>query len=258
MPPDARASVAVADAAVLLPALEAAVRRAVGGAERVSVLFSGGPDSSLVAHLASRSTATRLLVVGTPRAADRSVAREAAAQLGLPIREVEIGPEDVRRGATAFGSELVGLTEPAYSVALATAIALTHAGEPKVLWGQGADELFYGYARYRTLPPEEAARTRRSDLARLIEEDNPRAERIAARVGRELRSPYLDPEFRGCVERLGVPPPGEGPSKPVLRSLARAAGLPASICDRPKRAFQYGSGVRREVEREGRSGPSRA
>ncbi len=233
----------------LAGALLRAVQAAAGGVDRLTVLYSGGVDSSIIAHLARRFAAVTLLVVGTEGARDRAAARAGAQGLGLPLTEALVTEEQVRDVAAIFADELGGLREPYYSVALGTAVLVGQAPDRRVLWGQGADELFYGYARYRTMVPGVVRQSASADLLRVEREDGPRADRIAARLGRELRAPFLDAAVLTAVRDDPPPLPTPTVSKPGLRRLARDLGLPGSICERPKRAFQYGSGVHRAVHR---------
>ncbi len=233
-------------------ALIRAVYAAVEGADRVTVLYSGGVDSSIVAHLARRSAPVTLLCVGTEGAADLAAARAGARALDLPLTESVVSADGIWAAARAFPDELDGLFEPARSVALATAVILRPAPDRRVLWGQGADELFFGYARYRALAPELVRRAAEADLLRLTSADGPRAVRIAGRLGHELRSPFLDPEVLAAVGADPPPLPRGTVSKPGLRRLAIALGVPAAIATRPKRALQYGSGVHRVVRARAR------
>lgn len=231
-------------------ALERAVERAVGGADALTVAYSGGLDSSLVALLAGRRARVTLLVIGTVSARDPEAARRGARSLGLPLVEACLGPQAIRAARATFAEELDRLREPAYSVALGSALLLARAPDRRVLWGQGADELFFGYARYRTTEPARVPRAAAEDLRRLVEEEAPRSDRLAARLGHDLKAPFLDPEVRDAAARWPPPLPTPSVSKPGLRAVARRLGLPEAICGLPKRALQYGSGVRREVERD--------
>jgi asparagine synthetase B (glutamine-hydrolysing) len=133
-------------------------------------------------------------------------------------------------------------------VNLALAIGLAHANGPRVVVGQGADELFYGYAHFRGLPSVAARERARIDWEMLVAHEWPRAERMARSIGLELRSPFLDSRVVELA-RESDPPAADEPPKIALRRTAALLGLPALLVDAPKRALQYGSGVHRLARR---------
>ncbi|MCI4337028.1 MAG: asparagine synthase C-terminal domain-containing protein [Thermoplasmata archaeon] len=225
---------------------EVALRTA--GDAPVSLLYSGGVDSSLVAHLI-RTRGPLLVVVGTPGASDLDAAADGAARLGLPLRSRTLRVEEVVELRDRWQDELADLVEPARSVSLALAAALDSAPPGRVLCGQGADELFHGYAHFQGARGEAATQLAAKDWGRLVEEDWPRARRMASANHQDLRSPFLDAEFVQAVatipseEHVG----GGEERKPILRAIARTLGLPAELADRPKKALQYGSGIAHQL-----------
>ena len=220
----------------------------VGGSRSLTVLYSGGLDSSLVAWLAKPLTSVRLLVIGAAGSKDPAAARAGAGLLGLPLDEATIVAEDVARALTKFPDEFATLAEPLRSVDVALALALERAGDPRVLVGQGADELFYGYAHFRGLSSEAARARAMQDWRRLVEEEWPRAVRFAGAFAHEIRSPYLDPGVAAVAQELDPPPSGAA-AKDELRRAAVRLGLPGPLAAAPKRALQYGSGVHRLLRR---------
>jgi asparagine synthase (glutamine-hydrolysing) len=226
----------------------AAVRRAVtdsapstGG---LTLLYSGGLDSSLLAWRLRSRPDTRLLTVGVPGAPDLDAGRAGAPLLGLPWSSRELDPEVVAR---SFRERVGARSEephPLWSVQVALGLAIAAATDGTVMLGQGADELFWGYAHFRGLGATEGRRRAQADMDRLASVDWPETVRSAREHGRRLVAPYLDPGLAALVQRLD---PEElawtGESKPLLRAVARRLGLPASLADRPKKALQYGTGV---------------
>ena len=113
-------------------------------------------------------------------------------------------------------------------------------GHTRVLAGQGADELFGGYARYLTS----------HDLAADLERDFQGMERQAARDqavaalhGVWFSLPYLD--LRVVRAARLIPPARKvsgGMRKTPLREVA-AYHIPAELAFSEKKAMQYGSGV---------------
>ena len=236
------------DAAELARRLRAAVERIVSTEAPISLLYSGGLDSSVVARAFPPSTAPQLVVVGTPKSSDLEAARSGAALLGLPLVVHEIDTSDVERTLAHWSGELEGVREPARSVLVASALAVAAAPTPRVLCGQGADELFYGYAHFDGLSSAAAQARSTADLRRLHEVDWPWIQRWAHELGHELESPYLDLDLIAWVR--SIPSEmlhGGGVRKPLLRRAARELGVPGELADRPKRAMQYGSGIRRLV-----------
>jgi asparagine synthase (glutamine-hydrolysing) len=216
----------------------------------LSLLFSGGVDSGLLAWELRSRPGLRLVTVGVRGSADLRNAESAASALSLAWAPVEIPPEEIATTVAWAGPDVEDLGRVPRGVLVSLAIALRHAPTPQVICGQGADELFLGYAHFRGLSTSEATTRAASDLRQLIERDWPRSERIAARAGRTLVAPYLDAEFVAAAEavplaaRLPLPEP-----KHWFREWARHRGLPKEIADRPKRAFQFGSGFDRWLRR---------
>lgn len=242
----------------LLAALREATARAAGS-DGVSVLYSGGLDSSLIAALV-RDRHPTLVAVGLPGAADLRAARTGAAALGLPLTARELTLDDIAGAKARWAPTLVGTDFTGRAVALGIALALTFTETPTVLCGQGADELFLGYAHFRGLDPDDAARRRSADLERLTGTDWPCAQRISTALGRRLGAPFLDAPLREAVLRTEAAAhlPRAGRSKPMLRAIADAAGLPRELVERPKKAFQFGSGIAaalRRLERPATSAP---
>jgi asparagine synthase (glutamine-hydrolysing) len=232
----------------LLRALSDATAEACRGAGRVALLFSGGLDSSLLAWLVPPGVPALLVAVGVEGATDLGAANDAAARTRGRVDPHILTLEDVLAGEERWRSELSDLREPARSVTMAFALATAAAPAGPVLCGQGADELFYGYAHFRGLSDADARRRAAEDLRSLDGTDWPREVRIGRSMGRDLRAPYLDPRVREAAARFGPPGP-QDPPKVALRRAAALAGLPRVLVDRPKRALQYGSGVARLVER---------
>ncbi len=124
------------------------------------LFFSGGVDSTILLHLMRRLSATpvRALTIGYEGRdpADESFgALKAAKALGADCTRVEMGAEDFWRFAPRVAAAVDDPTaDPAVLPTYVLGQAARAAGLKVVLSGEGADELFGGYARYRraTLP----------------------------------------------------------------------------------------------------------
>jgi asparagine synthetase B (glutamine-hydrolysing) len=244
--PPAEAGMATA----ILSSLEAAVARMTQGVPRLSVLFSGGVDSSLVAWLSGRRVTTDLVTIGMEGSPDLGAAESGARALGMPITVRKVSDADLSAALVRWSPELEGSGPVARSVALCTALALEAAPQSRVGIGQGADELFYGYAHFEGLAEMRARDRASEDWERLMGSDWPRAQAIAERLRKELVSPFMDPVVVDAAHQadFGSHFAG-GTRKSLLREVARRAGVPAELCERPKRAFQYSTRVHAALKR---------
>jgi asparagine synthase (glutamine-hydrolysing) len=135
------------------------------------------------------------------------------------------------------------------SVALPLYFVCKHAKKESVLMtGQGADELFGGYARYLKIPYEKLNEVLEEDYQNLISDGIRRDRAIAESFGLRIAFPYLD----DAVIRIAKGTSAEEKIKQVddkkirkyiLRQAAIELGLPENIANREKKAAQYGSGV---------------
>ena len=121
----------------------------------VGVFLSGGADSTLVAAVAARESSKRLqtFTIGYDTGAvdETERARQVAAQLHSEHHEVTLTQEDVAQRAPSL---LASLDQPLADRALVPLHALSEFARPRVtvaLGGEGSDELFGGYPRYRWL-----------------------------------------------------------------------------------------------------------
>ncbi len=251
--PSAAAGAAPADLEALRESLVGCVERQMMGDVPVGVFLSGGLDSNLVAglaarHLEARGERLKTFAVGLEDSADLLAARAAAALLGTDHHErIYTGQEAIDavpavvRAIEHFDPSLVRSAVPNFLLA---ELAAEHV--KVVLTGEGADELFAGYAYLREL---EDSSELHAELVRTVESlhdlNLQRCDRVTMAHGLEARVPFLDREFIGFA--LGLPaewktaPPGE-PEKRLLRE-AFSGSLPDELLWREKSQFGDGSGA---------------
>ncbi|WP_436927266.1 asparagine synthase-related protein [Halosimplex amylolyticum] len=233
-----------------------AVRSAIDetGTEGLAVAFSGGVDS---AALAARLGAP-LYVAGFPGSHDVEAARTAASTLGRDLRVVELAHEDVERAiprvvaATGRTNAMdVSIALPLYLVAERAAAD----GFDRLAVGQGADELFGGYAKVARAPEDErvAADTVRGARREVVETLPAQLERDGLTLrgaGVEPVAPLLDDRVVAAALALSGPMlvTDRGERKWALR-LAVREWVPDRVAFREKKAVQYGSLVSRELDR---------
>ena len=149
---DAPVAALVAEAA---GAFADSVRRRLVADVPVGVLLSGGLDSTLVAAFAARASSrpVRTFTVGYDVGAvsETDRARHVAEVLGTEHREVRLTGDRVGETLPAvMGALDQPLADPAF-VALHAVCALAREDVTVAVGGEGADELFGGYPRYRWL-----------------------------------------------------------------------------------------------------------
>lgn len=228
----------------------------VGRGPHSAVLFSGGVDSSLIAVLAARQIPDIMLItVGFAGSNDVEWAPEAAQLLGLGDnhRLTCITAGDVQLAIPLVMKEL-GTADPmTISLAVPLFIACIEAKSRSIdllLTGQGADELFGGYYRYREIAARGTSALHAAiaaDVSGLPLRDILRDNTVASAAHMKIAAPFLDPE----MVHLGLSIPaelkvmefgGELVGKYILRRAAEHV-MPGEIAWRDKKAMQYGSGV---------------
>lgn len=215
---------------------------------RTAVLFSGGLDSALLTALAKSFCELRLYTVGYPGCHDLEAGGKAAKELGLPWEPILID-DDMLCGAVAYLRDRMGVNDPVtISFEVPLYIICAKVPEEVLLSGQGADELFGGYARYASMSPEELNEARAADVQRLLFDGFLREVRLARGFGKTLVCPYLD--LNVIEAALSIPSGelfGELGNKQPLRLIAQGMGLTSAKA--PKKAAQYGSGVMKAMKR---------
>lgn len=226
----------------LLETLRAAVHEGCE-AERVALAFSGGLDSSVIAVLAAEVSDVIPHTVGFPGAVDLANAQEVCEALGLGLVPIFLDDGALLREARRLLGRFPQLDVVSLSFELPLWVLLQRSSEAVVLAGQGADELFGGYARYDRMGREELGRALEEDLHALLHETVPRERAMARLFDREFRLPYCHPAVVEAALRIPVELRAQPRRKEALRQVAAALGLPAFVVERPKKAVQYGSGV---------------
>jgi asparagine synthase (glutamine-hydrolysing) len=133
--------------------LERAVRSRLIADVPLGVFLSGGVDSALVAAFATRHAVGTLKTftvdydVGA--VGERVAARKAATAIGADHQELTLGNSQVQESAPRYLGELdQPLADPAF-IALRALSEFARREVTVAVGGEGADELFGGYPRYR-------------------------------------------------------------------------------------------------------------
>ena len=223
-----------------------------------AVAFSGGIDSTLVANGFPDAP---LYVVGFEGCHDIAAAREAAAAIGRgdDLRVIELSHDDLVDAVPRVAAA-IGRTNPMdVTIALPLLVVAERAaadGYDRLALGQGADELFGGYAK--VVEPADDHRvdsdTVRGAVRETIETLPGQLERDVcglSAAGVEPVTPFLQDRVVDAALRL----PGgllatPDARKVALRRFAReTVDLPESVAGAEKKAVQYGTYVSRELDR---------
>jgi asparagine synthase (glutamine-hydrolysing) len=230
---------------------ESVVKRLMSD-QPLGVFLSGGLDSSVIAAVASRHhQPLHTFAVGTEGSSDLEAARAVARHIGSTHHEYTLDPAEVERDLDrvlyhleSFDQDLVRSAIPCFYCAR---MASDHV--KVVLTGEGADELFAGYAYHREIENPDALH---GELLRSIGElhhiNLQRVDRMTMAHGIEGRVPFLDLDL---VHLASIIQPElklrRTPRRAVLdKWILRASFedlLPESIAWRDKEQFDEGSGT---------------
>ncbi|MDE0741300.1 MAG: KEOPS complex subunit Pcc1 [Candidatus Poseidoniia archaeon] len=226
---------------ILSNAIDIAVKDSCNKA--ITVAFSGGIDSTLVAFLAKKYSDVELIAVGTPKSHDLEAAKTAAEMIEMDLTIIEIEPKEMVIEGFNMQKE-INLKAIEVEFMLPFWIAAKNSKNSILMCGQGADELFGGYARFR----KEGIV---NDLSKEVDDLNKRLKNREKKITEifdlELSCPYLSENVVEAAnsfsdeERIG------DVGKVPLRQAAQKLGLPKEIANRKKKAAQYGSGSQKAI-----------
>ncbi len=241
--------------------LRHSIKERVSGLKEVAIAFSGGLDSGLTAFLAKvAGVNAHLIHISLTNQPEIEYAKKAAEKLRMPIHVFVYNEKDVER---VLPSVLWLIEEPSpvmASIGIPFYWAAEKAADMQfkvMLAGQGADELFGGYARYlkdyARCGSERVQRTILNDIFSMYEANFERDSKICNFHNVELRMPFATYQIAKFAMDLPLELKIESPSdmlrKLVLRRVAKNLGLPELIVGKPKRAIQYTTGTTKALKK---------
>lgn len=241
--------------------LERSIKERVAGLREVTVAFSGGLDSSIIAFLAKKSGVdVHLIHVSLENQPETKHAEKMAEELRLPIHSHTYSEKDVRE----ILQKVLSMIEEPDPVKTSIGVPVYWAAEETakmkfkvMLAGQGADELFGGYKRYvddyLQYGKEKVQETIFNDIISMYETNFERDFKICNYHDVELRLPFSTRQIAefaaGLPLDLKIKPSKTTLRKLVLRQVAQNLGLPQAIVERPKRAIQYATGISKALRK---------
>jgi len=252
------------DAAALDKLLAGAVSRHIPEDLPFAIMFSGGIDSTLVAHYARqvRPEAPGYFV-GGHESIDYPFAAAYAETTGFDLRIIPFDPmgDDT---FNALGEAVLAAEsfEPALVRGAVCSMKVSQAiqkdGFRVALCGEGADELFCGYTPLEKAfsQNESYGRAMREDILGLMNRISlQRVDRCSMHHSLETRVPFLDPELANYARGLSANDlvrsvNGTYVGKAALRDLfdLYPKDLPRLIRDRSKILFSEGAGLRAKAD----------
>ena len=228
-----------------------------------ALAFSGGVDSALVATACKKvGLNPELITVAMEGQDELEHARRAADDIGLPITTKALTQDEVLGAATKV-TQMVETKSPvtlAISLPFHFACSLTRElGRRCIVMGQLSDELFGGYARFEEIAMKEGLDAVDAAMWKSVvaapEGDFAPGDKVATWHGLEFRCPFAYQPLAMFALELPVAlrvrvSAGRVVRKYLLRRLAEKWGLPDYVVNRPKKAFQYSSGVHKVLARE--------
>ncbi len=266
---------------VLHQLLLEALKKRITSLDAVGILLSGGLDSSILALILnelvkSHEIKVRGFIIGSESSKDARYTHLLEQYLDFPITWHSPTEEELEMVLPSVLQSIEIQDLKQLTIALPLALACQEVRKHEIrclITGQGADELFGGYHRYREAflrSPSAAREEMERDLLELAMRNLERDDKVAMHYGLELRLPYLDLKLSGFARNLPVDwklrvisstsgnllkqsskslAASSVRTKVILRDLALKVGLPEPIIERKKTAFQYGSGVMKMLQR---------
>ncbi|WP_349359252.1 asparagine synthase (glutamine-hydrolyzing) [Stappia sp.] len=244
--------------------LEEAVAKWMVADVEVGSFLSGGLDSSIIAAIAQKVRAEtgrgplRTFAVGLEGSPDLLAARAVAEHIGSTHAERVFTPRDVAENLAHVIYHLESADVDLVRSAIPTLFAarLARADVKAVLTGEGADELFAGYAYHHAYvdDPRALADELTRALGTMHNINLQRVDRITMAESLEARTPFLDRDLIDFAQSIpatlklcrtdpdSVESTGETTEKWILRK-ACADLLPQDLVWRKKAQFDEGSGT---------------
>lgn len=215
---------------------------------KTAVSFSGGLDSTLICHVASKKNPVGMICVGLEGSKDLLFSKEISKEINSPYFPVVLTKEMVLEAFSILDDLLdvddplkIELMIPVYFVAKTA----SENGYTSVMFGAGAEELFVGYKRYYQFPVEQLDEILRTDYKKLPTHELFWAKKICDHFNLTPKAPFCTSQMEEVAFSIPLSDRLNDPElkKHVLREAAKILKVPKIAVERKKLAMQYGSGL---------------
>lgn len=221
------------------------------------VLLSGGIDSSVItSYVLQYFNRPLILSMGTDITKDKPYVDIVTTHFKTPYEWVNLSEEDIIESLPIVTNLLtkngIEISEMQQALAIGYFLIFKRAqslGIRGIVTGQGPDILFAGYHKYKTMNGAVLENEIKKDLI-LLETDKKRDSAMASYFGITLLNPYLEDDF--VAFSLTVPAElkrKDGIEKYFMRKWGEVRNLPQEIVNRPKKAFQYSTGLQKKIHK---------
>lgn len=235
----------------LIKTLFAAVEDAIGNETNIAVAFSGGLDSSLLAKICKDIGAdVTLLTVGFSGSLDIPFSKAIANKMNLPHKVLELDTQSFKENADQIFNKIkckvASHVENCIGFLFIGRFARAN-GFRTILSGNGCDELFCGYDRFRSVYNRGERElmiltdTKLKNEFELTQE----IDRILNELGVNLLHPFLTSKLISFAKSIPIDQKIRGPCdvmrKHILRQVAVSINVPVQAAMQRKKALQYSS-----------------
>lgn len=236
------------------------VETSLKGKDRISVAFSGGLDSSLLAKVCNDlGKKIKLITIGFEDSQDILYAIKVSKMMGLPLIIRKLTKSEIEESLKKIYKIVPyeNLVEMELCLAFFFIFDETKKNNlDTVVTSLGMDALFCGFDAFRKVIKnggEIGVKKEIEKQVELITREYEKYNKIAKYVGVDFICPFVEKDFINFSLRIPLAEKIKGPEdmlrKHILRKLSIMIGVPRMAALRLKKSLQYSSGIDKAIEK---------